>query len=357
MNIYKKIFIALIIIIFSYIFWRLISKRNQIIKNIEPFSFNILPDTANSQLNKLKDTILKIDMNSLPVTYYNLPMMDFCIKGSYNSAYTGKFINIDMLIYQLSRGCRFFDFEVFYIENPESRIFSPQVAYSTDKKYSTMDCENSILLDNILSALVSNAFSTQNSPNNKDPLFINLRIKSNNNKVYKAVASSVDYTIKNKLYTGTITKKTPMKDLMGKIVLCIDKTVNYSYKDYTNCDKTDKTCYDLKKYTNIESGSENMILNRYTNILNKKNVSLIIKDDNLSTNTISMNLVLPDIMPENAPNPDIQQFIIDHGCQIVPFKFYQKDDNLYKYEEFFNDTKGGTVPLSVAIMYFKKKNQ
>jgi hypothetical protein len=357
MNIYKKIFIALIIIIFSYIFWRLISKRNQIIKNIEPFSFNILPDTANSQLNKLKDTILKIDMNSLPVTYYNLPMMDFCIKGSYNSAYTGKFINIDMLIYQLSRGCRFFDFEVFYIENPESRIFSPQVAYSTDKKYSTMDCENSILLDNILSALVSNAFSTQNSPNNKDPLFINLRIKSNNNKVYKAVASSVDYTIKNKLYTGKITKKTPMKDLMGKIVLCIDKTVNYSYKDYTNCDKTDKTCYDLKKYTNIESGSENMILNRYTNILNKKNVSLIIKDDNLSTNTSSMNLVLPDTMPENAPNPDIQQFIIDHGCQIVPFKFYQKDDNLYKYEEFFNDTKGGTVPLSVAIMYFKKKNQ
>jgi hypothetical protein len=357
MNIYKKFFIALIIIIFSYIFWRLISKRNQIIKNIEPFSFNILPDTANSQLNKLKDTMLKIDMNSLPVTYYNLPMMDFCIKGSYNSAYTGKFINIDMLIYQLSRGCRFFDFEVFYIENPESRIFSPQVAYSTDKKYSTMDCENSILLDNILSALVSNAFSTQNSPNNKDPLFINLRIKSNNNKVYKAVASSVDYTIKNKLYTGEITKKTPMKDLMGKIVLCIDKTVNYSYKDYTNCDKTDKTCYDLKKYTNIESGSENMILNRYTNILNEKNVSLIIKDDNLSTNTSSMNLILPDTMPENAPNPDIQQFIIDHGCQIVPFKFYQKDDNLYKYEEFFNDTKGGTVPLSVAIMYFKKKNQ
>jgi hypothetical protein len=357
MNIYKKILIALIIIIFSYIFWRLISKRNQIIKNTEPFSFNIIPDSATSDLNKVKDTILTIDMNSLPEMYHSLPLMDFCIKGSYNSAYTGKFINIDMLTYQLKRGCRFFDFEVFYIENPESRIFSPQVAYSTDKNFTTMDCENSILLDNILSALVANAFSTQNSPNSKDPLFINLRIKSNDTKVYKAVASSVDYTIKNKLYTGKITKKTPMKDLMGKIVLCIDKTVNYSYKDYTNCDKTDKTCYDLKKYTNIESGSENMMLNRYTKILNEKNVKLIIKDDNLSTNVESMNLALPDTIPENAPNPNVQQFIIDHGCQIVPFKFYQKDDNLYKYEEFFNDAKGGTVPMSVAIMYFKKKNQ
>jgi hypothetical protein len=357
MNIYKKIFIALIIIIFSYIFWRLITKRNQIIKNTEPFSFNIIPDSANSDLNKLKDSIIKINMNSLPTTYHSLPLMDFCIKGSYNSAYTGKYINIDMLIYQLSRGCRFFDFEVFYIENPESRIFSPQVAYSTDPNFVSMDCENSILLDNILSALISNGFSTQNAPNNKDPLFINLRIKSNNDKVYKAVASSVDYTIKNKLYTGKITKNTPMKDLMGKIVLCIDKTVNYKYKDYTNCNTNDKTCYDLKKYTNIESGSENMVLNRYINVLNQKNVKLMIKDNNLNTNVENMNLILPDTVPENAPNPEIQQFIMDYGCQIVPFKFYQKDEGLYKYEEFFNDTKGGIVPLSVAIIYFKKKNQ
>jgi hypothetical protein len=357
MNIYKKFFIALIIIIFSYIFWRLISKRNQLIKNTEPFSFNIIPDTATSELNKLKDSFIKIDMNSLPSVYHSLPLKEFCIKGSYNSAYTGKYINIDMITYQLSRGCRFFDFEVFYIENPESRIFSPQVAYSTDNNFSTMDCENSILLDNLLSALVSNAFSTQNSPNNTDPLFINLRIKSNNNKVYKAVASSIDYTIKGNLYKGIITKETLMKNLMGKVILCIDKTVNYSYKDYTNCDKNDKACYDLKKYTNIESGSENMILNQYIKILNEKNLSLIIKDNNLNTTVQNMNLVLPDTIPENAPNPEIKQFIMNHGCQIVPFKFYQKDEGLYKYEEFFNDTKGGIVPMSVAIMYFKKKDQ
>jgi hypothetical protein len=357
MNIYKKIVIALIIIIFSYIFWRLISKRNQLKKNTEPFSFNIIPDSASSDLNKLKDTIIKIDMNSLPEVYHSLPLMDFCIKGSYNSAFTGKYINIDMLTYELSRGCRFFDFEVFFIENPESRIFSPQVAYSTDTNFSTMDCENSILLDNILSALVSNAFSTQNSPNSKDPLFINLRIKSNNSKVYKAVASSIDFTIKNMLYKGKVTKNTPMKDLMGKIVLCIDKTINYNYRDYTNCDKTDKACYDLKNYTNIESGGENMVLSRYTNTLNEKNVKLMIKDNNLNTNVQTMNLVLPDTIPDNAPNPNIQQFLIDHGSQIVPFKFYKKDEGLYKYEEFFNDTKGGIVPMSVAIIYYKKKNQ
>jgi hypothetical protein len=357
MNIYKKIFIALIIIIFSYIIWRLISKRNQIIKNTEPFSFNIIPDPAISELNKLKDTTLKIKMKSLPSTYHSLPLMDFCIKGSYNSALTGKYINIDMLIYQLSRGCRFFDFEVFYIENPESRIFSPQVAYSTDNNFVTIESENSILLDNILSSLVSNAFSTQNSPNNNDPIFINLRIKSNNNKIYKAVASSVDYSIKNNLYKGKVTKNTPMKNLMNKVILCVDKTINYSYKNYTNCAKYDKSCYNLTKYINIESGSENMILNRYNNVLNQKNVSLMIKDNNLNTNIQSMKLVLPDTLPENAPNPEIEQFIMNYGCQIVPFKFYQKDENLYKYEDFFNDNNGGTIPLSVAIMYYKKKNQ
>jgi len=357
MTIYKKILIALVIIIFSYIFWRLISKHNKIIKNTEPFSFNIIPDSATSDLNKLKDNLIKINMNSLPSIYHSLPLMDFCIKGSYNSAYTGKYINIDMIIYQLSRGCRFFDFEVFYIENPESRIFSPQVAYSTDANFVTMDCENSVLLDNILSALVSNGFSTQNAPNSKDPIFINLRIKSSNNNIYKAIASSIDYSIKSKLYSGKVTKNTPMNDLMGKVILCIDKTINYNYKDYTNCDKNDKNCYDLKKYTNIESGSENMVLNRYINLLNQKNVNLIIKDNNLNTNIQNMNLILPEILPENAPNPEIKQFIVDHGCQIIPFKFYQKDDGLYKYEEFFNDNNGGTVPMRIAIMYFKKKNQ
>jgi len=362
MNIYKKIIIALIIIIFSYIFWRLLSKRKEIIQNSEPFS--IFSDDITSNLNGLKDSTLKTKIENLPEVYYQLPLMELCIKGSYNSAYTGKYINIDMLTYQLSRGCRFFDFEVYYIQNKDSDIYSPQVGYSIDSKKITLDSDNTLLLDNVLTALTSNGFSAQNSPNFKDPIFVNLRIKSNNIDVYSSVAKSIDFSIKDKLYKtyeitkegtiGKVTKTTPIGQLMGKVVLCVDKTIDYQYKSYNNCGSKSTACYDLKNYINIESGSENMILNRYVNVYNQPNIQLLIKDNNINSNVKTLNLVLPDMLPENAYNPKISDFVLNYGFQITPFKFYQTGDELYKYELFFNDNKGGLVPLSTSIIYFRK---
>jgi len=364
MNFYKKIIIALIVIIFSYIFWRLIIKRNIVIQkmNKEPFSFNIFADPSTSESTALSDNTITINIGNLPSTYYSLPLMEFCIKGSYNSAYTGNYISTDILNYQLSRGCRFFDFEVYYIKNADSGLYSPQVGYSIDGGFITIDSTNTILLDNVLAALVSSGFSSQYSPNNADPLFINLRIKSNNNDIYKTVASSIHYALNGKLYEGTVTKNTPIQELMGKVILSIDKTINYNYKNYTTCDTSNSTnnavvCYDLKSFINIESGGENMNLNRYANLSNQTTLNLKIMDNNKNTNVSSMNLILPDILPENAPNPDIKNYIINYGCQIVPFKFYKKDYGLHQYELLFNDNKGGIIPLNVALIYYKKLEQ
>jgi hypothetical protein len=300
-------------------------------------------------------------MKNVSSSYSKLPLMEFCIKGSYNSALTGNYINAEMLKYLLSRGCRFFDFEVFYIQDPTSGIYSPQVAYSTDNKFVTIDTKNSILLDNILSTLVANGFSSNISPNSNDPLFINLRIKSNNHDVYSAVAKSVHFAISNKLYPKPVTQNTPIESLMGNIVLSVDKTIDYNYKNFTSCKKNTPTCYDLTKFINIESGSSNMALNRYKNILSQNNISLQIQNDNLYTNikklTNYINLVLPDVLPENAANPDIEDFIMNYACQIVPFKFYQLDNGLNKYETFFNDNNAGIVPLSAAIIYYNNKSQ
>jgi hypothetical protein len=355
MNIYKKVLVAFVIVIFSYIIWRLILRRNDIInKNVkEGMEFNIIPTGATAELNGLKDNVLKINIQSLQQKYATLPLMEYCIKGSYNSAFTGTYVSTDMLIYQLSRGGRFFDFEIYYVQDPTSGLYSPHVGYSTDGTFVSMNSENTILLDNVLSALVSNAFS-QTAPNFKDPLFINLRIKSNNNDVYRATAASVDFALRKRLYPKTVTKKTSMGQLMGYVVLMIDKTINYEYTQYTGCKQGDQTCFDLTKYTNLQSGSTDMLFNRYTNILNQNYIGIHIKDDNLKTNVSQMNLVLPDVLPENAPNPKIEQFIKNYGCQIVPFKFYQQDQGLKKYEEFFNDNNAGIIPLSTALIYYKK---
>ena len=49
-------------------------------------------------------------IQSMENKYAKLPIKDYCIKSSYNSATTGKTVNKKMIQYVLSRGCRFLDF-------------------------------------------------------------------------------------------------------------------------------------------------------------------------------------------------------------------------------------------------------
>lgn len=369
MNLIKKILIAFIIIIFSYIIWRLLIKRNIILKGmnnqlgqtIEPFDLGVYTDPAKAELNKLIDKKITLNMQSIQPEYANLPLKEYCIKGAYNSAYTGSYMNYDMLTYLLGRGVRFFDLEVYYVKDSTTGNYSPQVGYSTDGKFISMDSKNTLLLDNVFSTLVAGAFSNT-SPNGADPLFINLRIKSNNTDVYHAVAASVDYVLKSNLYanedkTRKVTKNTHMSKLLGKVVLMVDKTINRDYRSLCSCEKGNQTCYDLTKYINIESGGEDMNLNKYVDILAQNPVPIKIKNDNLRTDIQNMNMAFPSVLPENASNPEISTFITHYGIELVPFKFYQKDDGLLKYETFFNDNIAGVVPLARSLAYFQKMDR
>ena len=69
---------------------------------------------------------------------YDIPLNQVCIKASYNSAYDGKDINIEMLEYVINRGCRFLDFELYYNEN-DSNVY---VNYSTDPTFTTFENVN-----------------------------------------------------------------------------------------------------------------------------------------------------------------------------------------------------------------------
>ena len=88
--------------------------------------------------------------------------------------------------------------------------------------YKTIETLNNILLDYVLSTIVSNAFSDI-SPNRKDPLFIHLRIKYANpskKDIYTNVAKSLSL-IQDSLYKEKINEKTTMANIMGKIVIVI----------------------------------------------------------------------------------------------------------------------------------------
>jgi hypothetical protein len=360
MEFYKKILIACVIIVFTYIIWRLIKNRQTALNELEKVRENFdMPSILGikSQSAELSDkrNNKPVSINNASITY--LPLIEYCIKGSYNSAFTGKYVNKDMITYLLSRGCRFLDLEIYYIMDKVTNKYTPQVGYSTDPKFSLLGSENSILLDTVFTTIITNAFAAlsanSGSPNNKDPIFINLRIKSTNNDVYDAVAKSIDNALKPKLYSGSVTNQTALNDVMGQIVIIMDKTINMDYAEFTGCG--DNSQYDLTKYINMESGSETLNIVTYLQQSNQCVMPINILDNNFNTDVKRMKLAYPDLVPLTKTNPIIREFITQYGCQIVPNQFYYNDDNLEQYEKLFNEVQSAFIPLSIVLRYYRER--
>lgn len=343
MPFYKKILILIIILLFSYVLYRLYKKRTTLIKQ-EGYVFN---KTIDQEINDIKNTDVSLDIRSINASYTQLPISQYLIKGSFNSAVTSNFVSLDMLQYVLTRGCRFIDFEVFYLDG------KPMVSYSNDPNFSILETNNKLLLDNVLAYSIANGFNSP-APNKDDPLFIQLRIKSKDDNVYNQVAKCVNNALSARLYKGQVTKNTKLSDIMGKVVLVMDRTINYNYKSATSClDPNNKTCYDLTKYINMESGSEFMRTSTATTILNKATTPPTINNNNLTTDVQFMQVVIPDTTSMLTKNSNAIKLIKDYGCQIILFSFYNKDDQLNTYEEIFNDNLYAIVPLSTALIYLQ----
>jgi len=347
MDLYNCFLILLIILLFILIsFYVYNAYYNDITQ--ESFSFNGIDNEY--------DIIAKndIDTQIQSVKDFNIKLSQTVIKGAYNTAFTGNYMNVEMIKYALSRGCRYLDFEIFYIK--EDDIFIPVVAVSNDPTFSTLKSENYLKLNDVLTAVVANAFSFT-SPNRLDPLIVNLRIKSNDSNVYSNVAKSLDYHFKDYLFNEQIHENTTLNDVKGKIILSVDKTIHRNYKDYNDCNDPNKKCVKLKHFVNLESGGEFLNKLRYNEIFTQNKVSILIKDDNINTNVKHMKLIEPDLINDSLKNPSMNDLVVKYASQIVPFCFYKKDLQLEQYEEFFNDNFSAFVPLGVAISYFNKINE
>ena len=348
MEIYKKILIVITIFIFIYIVYRFLKQKIQLQEFVAKEGLEN-PTLSNEELelNSLK-SVEPVIIQSVSKTDAILPLKEFVMKASYNTAFTGNYMNLDMIKYILSRGCRFLDFEVFNIDN------KPQVAYSTDSTFKSINSKNSLLFDDVLTTVITNAFS-DTSPNRSDPLFVHLRIKSTTNDIYKLVAKSL-YVIKDRIYNKQINLGTRFTDIMGKVIIIVDSSVNYDYRNYTSCAKTETNCYDLTKIINIESGNAQIGIQRYSDILNEKIIHPRIMNDNY-TDTQYIKLALPDYDVKQISNPSFTPFVNEHSVQIVAYRYYKKDSNLSEYENMFNDNKSGIVPMASILKYLDKKKQ
>lgn len=323
--------IILIILIFFYIVYRLIQKQNMHYI-YEGFQEGL--DT--SAITNTSDKMLDMRLNQV------------CIKSSYNSAFDGKDVSIDQLKYVMSKGCRFLDFELYLKDD------NVYVNYSTDPTYTTFinTNVNSVTFNQIMAAIIDSSVKTSSdgkntyvTPNPNDPLFIQLRIKSNNEVVYKKVGDVLIAYI-NQIHKPQINGDTKLNELKGKLIIVMDKSINPNYPENV-----------LSPYVNIITGGSTWTSQQYSLFKNQKTTPPIINDDFKTTNVSQLKLLMPDV-DENSPNPPKPFSLIeDYGIQTIAYKFYKRDMGLDLYETIFSEYQSAFVPIAYVIQFIKIKKQ
>jgi hypothetical protein len=330
---YKKIMIIIIIILFSYLLIRLNNKRKQIINENQNHSLSLESFMSGIQLS-----------DTFPQT---LKLSDYCIKSSLNSAYNVTSRNIDcdpengggILKIILQRGVRFLDFEVFSVDE------KPIVGYSSsyDPTNTINEASNHPKKDNFIHLNNIFKFILSNKPINiTDPLFIQLRIKTQKTELYSIIANYIHDNFDGALYQkGKITENTLLSDIKNKIIIVVDTI--HSNASYSNLDNE----HPFKKLVNLETGTSLTTIQTNTLIQSSQ------KRININTDgvTITSNekppqwvLTYPDLIATS--NPDIKTLMTKQCPNIIQCRFDYDDANLALYENIFKNM--AFVPLGNA---------
>jgi len=381
MDLFRKLLILVIILLTTYIVYRLYQKQQMFAKAlngsnpgnisnrvVEGFGIFTTPEA------ELSSVVVRDPVKIATASQTQNTLIQYVIKGSYNSACSGQFVSLDAIDYVLSRGCRFLDFEVYLMNG------ALYVATSTDPNY-VIGSSNKILLIDVFSHLMTNGFSGK-VPNQGDPLFIQLRIKSNNQDIFKMISMAVSSKLSYNMYKDPVTPKTRLSDLMGKVILVIDKTVAPDYSKYPDCSlsssytdlsstdsmsvnntvsesfsSSNKVCYNLSRQVNMVAGGDSLMTYTYSTVINSQLTPPHANDDDTTVNFFggfnAVTVSTPNIDNSKFINPTPQSFYLDHGINIILYRFYLNDAGLGNYEALFNKAGYAITPMSNVLKLYK----
>jgi hypothetical protein len=318
-------FIALAIML-AVVIWYIIFKVNQ--KQNEIASTYIITNNYMKPLNML--TNQAVDPMTMPLrNFYIKTAINCCCLGEWKNNY----VDLAPLKSAIADGYRCLDFEI-YSENNK-----PVVAASTKPSFYYKETYNSLPFSDVM-ATVKNTFMTK-SPNGADPLFINLRIKSNNSKIISEIVTSIetfgdmllgpDY---NYLYGGNNLGQSLMSDFIGKVIIMAD---------ISNPLCTDK---DLPLFQIINFGSNSPFLHQLQYEMGVKNTPDM--DTLIDHNKKNMSIVLPDLPFNENINFNIAK---SFGCQFIGMMPQLKDINLDIYNKAFDDADSAFILKPPELCY------
>jgi hypothetical protein len=361
---YQIVILLIALCIIAYILYDFIEKmkwRKQIEEGMtpsEPFYKEVVSEITKKEIDPKE---FPSGINDVTKSNQKMALMQYCIKGSINSAYSGQYISDEMVKYVLSRGCRFIDFEVYYLpisdETEDADTYAAYVGYSSDPASINSTTKNNYLFRKIFKSSLANAFTRQSGdkyvcPNPNDPLFIHIRIKTSEDKkskLYEMIQSDIQ-SIYNSGYSSYFFVKTTndniesiqiggkslLTNIMQKVILIFD---------YVPTEK-------IGSYHNMTSDSKQLMKYTYDELNTFKYKATPPKRLNSDTTTVDkFKMAIPDSNRSSQPNPNIFSTIKDYGIQITLMQYYVSDMELIKSETIFQYYSAGIVPMSSMLHY------
>jgi hypothetical protein len=277
----------------------------------------------------------------------NLPIREFTVRSSFNSAIRDNVASTDAIKYVLEKGCRLIDFEIYTRDNIE------YVSYSGDPEFKSLDTENTpserLSLGQAFSTVAGNAF-TNPSPFPEDPLFILLRIKNNSSNAYSRIAQMIETSFKTRLYNAEVNRGTKLKSLMGKVIIMIDIQSSPQYKNDVKCSSS--VCHRLEDYVSIEAGSVHLPKYTFSDLTTLPAKPVAPDSDFIKTNIKSFMMITPNQVEQIKPlDPDV--VLNTWHPQFLLVK-YSKDTTAY--DKIFNDYGSSFVPMAHIVKTKYGKN-
>lgn len=377
----KHLFLFLSIIVLFIVFYRQFYSFHR--ENLDA-----MPESAGSE-----NTVPICDNDYSDST--NLPLKEYCVKSSFNSAYDGNDVSKDALIQRIKEGYRFIDLNVF------SASGDVYVGFSPDNSPALIS--NKLLLSDALTTIAATAFETSTvfdgCMNNVAtyPVFVHLRIYRPPGSIVDIVSNiantlngapagpgqlpasppaySINYLRNEDGAPTQIDSCTPLSTLMGKMVFSMD-ILNileiYAPATYQNAVTVPPdTITAMNTFANVLTGGSTFpAFYRYTDesLIYRTN-TLGVGDSSIGgskkTNVKYMYIAFPhpdDVSKSATPSrpnatgvvqPDVKGMILNRSIQFTPLRVYLADTNLNTYIKIFDNAKTPVVPMSYLITHLQ----
>ena len=346
-------------------------------KNIQE-SFLFSKFTKCSEATKLAPPTSMDSKLIIQNTEGNLPISQYHVFSSWNTACSGKFVSTQQILNVLSTGCRFLDFPITNI-NGEPMICSPQFTNDVSNNFISLNTAIKTSIENAFQNYITINYNCNNQTNTnnifnsqkytlknfQDPLFIQLRfpkIDDENittspitNDYLNKVAEYVGYAIKGLQYqnassTYKLTPDTTLQDLVKSVILLVDITFisNAMFEDS-----------ELSNITNIVVGQSSGMMMYPFQVLLKSTPKNIPSIQNLnSSSNFSFNMAIPDSKFNIEPSIEqVMELAAYYNVQFVPFLFYRSSSLLSDYINFFQKKQTAFLSIKSLTKYLLQDSQ